>query len=84
MQKMASGFEVAVHQCEMCGETAEGIPDGHWPRGLPKGWIAVVLKFYTPDATGKGMTWACPKRTYFYCSESHLPSEFLPPDEPGG
>lgn len=86
MQKMASGFEVAVHYCATCAETAEGLPGTGHARGLLPGWIAVEVSCYkrlSCDKPGEP-TNAYHLRTVYFCSESHLPSELLPPDEPGG
>jgi hypothetical protein len=78
--KGLKGFAVQVVFCHECGETAEGLPDGHGVIGLPVGWVEVDIGKYRHLARDEEHR---PTKTYdsrrvYYCSEAHLPASLLP------
>lgn len=76
------GFQVETVFCETCGETAEGLPDSFTAEGLPEGWMSVRVARYRHRRRDEGLpTTDIDQRTYYFCSEAHLPAELLPEEE---
>ncbi len=74
---MSDGFVVEPVICGGCSAYADGLAHGNEARGLPEGWISVVISSYARTSP-KGVTSAFKHiGTAYYCSAAHLPSELL-------